>query len=89
MRIAIAIALVVLAACGDGKPKLDMPDSGMEQPMPDATADAPIEEATFTHYVIDMITNGTSGQTQPRPYAEFATLPDLDLENPTAYQTLF
>jgi hypothetical protein len=85
----LAIALVVLAACGDGKPKLDMPDSGMEQPVPDAMVDAAIEEVTFTSYVIDMITNGTNAQAQPRPYTDFASLPDLDLADPTAYQSLF
>jgi hypothetical protein len=84
-----AIVLVLVAACGDGKPKLDMPDGSMEPPTPDSMADAAIEQMTFTSYVIDMVTNGTSNTAQPRPYAEFATLPDLDLANPTAYQTLF
>lgn len=86
MRLGLAILLVV-AACGDGK-KADMPDSGM-QPMPDAMADASSPEATFTSYVIDLITNQTSNTTQARPYAEFATLPDPDTGNPTAYQSLF
>lgn len=79
--------LVVVAACGDGK-KSDMPDSGM-QPTPDAMADAPGGETTFTSYVIDLITNQTNGSTQPRPYAEFATLPDPDTGNSSAYQSLF
>jgi hypothetical protein len=88
VRIALALVLVV-AACGDGKKKpVDMPDSGME-PAIDAMVDAPGQEVTFTSYVIDMIANGTSGMTQPRPYSEFATLPDVDLMNPAAYSTLF
>ena len=85
MRIALALVLVA-AACGDGDKKpAGMPDSGME-PMIDAMIDGSVEEVTFTSYVIDMISNGT---TQARPYAEFAMLPDLDLANPTAYQSLF
>ena len=87
MKIAIALLLAV-AACGDGKPTL-APDSGMEPPAPDAMADASIAEVTFTSYVIDMVTNGTSGLAQPRPYSEFGALPDLDLANPTAYSSLF
>jgi hypothetical protein len=87
VRISVALVLV-LAACGDGKKPAAL-DSGMDQPQVDAMIDAPIDEVTFTSYVIDMITNGTSNMTPPRPYAEFATLPDLDLANPAAYQTLF
>lgn len=87
MRIAIALVLLA-AACGDGKHKPGMPDSGME-PSVDAMADAPVEQVTFTSYVIDMVTNGTNSTTQARPFAEFATLPDPDLDNATAYQSLF
>jgi hypothetical protein len=88
VRFAIALVLVA-GACGDSKKQPDgMPDSGME-PTIDAMIDGAMEEATFTSYVIDMITNGTTNTAQPRPYAEFATLPDLDLANPAAYQTLF
>jgi hypothetical protein len=88
VRIA-ALLLLVLTACGDGKPKVDKPDSGGAEPMADAMVDAPMGQLTFTAYVIDMVTTGTSNLAQPRPYAEFATLPDLDLANPAAYQMLF
>ena len=87
MRIAIALALV-LAACGDDGPsKQPMPDSGGMPP--DAMGDAPPGEMTFTSYVIDLVTNGTSGMAQPRPYSEFAMLPDPDTSNASAYATLF
>jgi hypothetical protein len=86
VRLALALVLVV-AACGDGK-KTETPDSGM-QPMPDAMADASNPEATFTSYVIELITNQTSNTTPARPYAEFATLPDPDTSNGSAYQSLF
>ena len=85
-RIALAL-LVVAAACGDDDPRVVKPD-GM-QPEPDAMVDAPVEEVTLTSYVIDLITSSTSGMTQPRAYSEFATLPDPDTENLTAYQSLF
>jgi hypothetical protein len=80
-----------LAACGDGKKQMmnPEPDAGME-PAPDAMPDAPpSQETTFTSYVIDLITNGTSNTAQPRPYSEFQALPDLDLMNGSAYQSLF
>lgn len=87
-KLAVALVLVLASAChSDEKPML-APDSGTE-PTPDAMVDAPTPEATLTSYVIDLITNQTSGTTQARPYSEFATLPDPDTGNTTAYQSLF
>jgi hypothetical protein len=83
--LAIVLALL-LAACGDGDKKT--PDAGM-QPMADASPDAPGETATLTSYVIDMITNGTSGTAAARPFSEFQALPDPDTANAAAYSSLF
>ena len=85
----IAIALVLLAtACGGSKNTLV--DGGPEaDAMADAMVDAPPAEATLTSYVIDLITTQTTATATARPYVEFATLPDPDTANTTAYQSLF
>ena len=83
----LVLALLCVAACGGGDKPTLAPDAAID-PV-DASVDAPTEQATFTSYVIDLITNQTSATTQPRPYAEFATLPDPDGSNGSAYQSLF
>ena len=92
MKTALAL-LVMLAACGDGFHKGQQPDAGPGTPdaMADAAVDAPPETVTFTSYVKDLILNQTSGTTQPKPYADFATLPDPDGDNNngSAYSSLF
>jgi hypothetical protein len=89
-------ASLALAACGDGFHQgTPMPD-GSPQPMPDAMADAtpdapPMMTNTFTDYVKNLITNGTSNTAAPRAYIEFATLSDPDgtNNNTSAYSSLF
>ena len=90
-RVALALgAALALVACGDdsGGMPIDAPpveiDAGIDAPI-DAAPDAP----TFTDFVIDQIQNHTAGNTDPVPFAEFATLPDLDSANPDAYDALF
>lgn len=84
MRIAIVLVAALACACGDDGPS-KTPDAGTEgDAMPDAG-----EDPTFTSYVIDLITNGTSGTESARPYAEFESLPDPDGNNADAYQSLF
>lgn len=91
-RIAFVLALFAAAACGDdskGKPDGGVdPDGGTD---PDAPPDAPIEEATFTTYVIDLVVNKTANDTAPRPASEFESLPDPDgdANNTAAYAPLF
>lgn len=75
----VLIAAVVLAACGGHS---DQPDA--TPPPPDATPPG----TTLTAYVIDLVVNH-SGDTAARPFAEFATLPDPDQDNPGAYASLF
>jgi hypothetical protein len=58
--------------------------------MPDATMpDAPMPAVTLTSYVIDLVQHHTSATEQPRPYSEFSSLPDPDLNNGSAYAPLF
>jgi hypothetical protein len=78
-----------LAACGgdDGGSITDAPNPDGDQT--DAMdPDAP-PAATLTTFVIDLVTNQTAGNTDPRPYLDFSTLPDPDGNNPTAYGSLF
>jgi hypothetical protein len=71
------------AACGDdGGPAT--PDGGGE-PEPDGGP----PPGSFTAFVIDQIANQTADDTDPVPYAAFATLDDPDLDNPGAYDELF
>ena len=75
-----AITAVVLAACGG---KSDQPDA--TPPAPDAMQPP---TGTLTAYVIDLVVNH-SAEPAARPFAEFATLPDPDQDNPGAYAALF
>jgi hypothetical protein len=79
-----ALALA-LASCGGGGGDDDVvtPDASEESP------DASPPEETFTSFVIDQIVNQTANDTEPVSYASFATLPDPDLDNPAAYDSLF
>jgi hypothetical protein len=90
-RIAFVLALFAAAACGDDT-KGNNPDSGVD-PNPDGNVDpdAPVTEANFTTYVIDLVVNKTANDTAPRPYSEFEALPDPDgdANNTAAYATLF
>jgi hypothetical protein len=85
VRIALAL-LFALAACGDDAPA-KMPDGGMQ---PDGMTDGGTM-ATLTSYVKDLIENQTTATAEPRPYSEFATLPDPDgdTNNGSAYSSLF
>jgi hypothetical protein len=87
-RSVVLVLALVLAACGGGDKPTLAPDAAIG-PTTDAMIDAPPEQATFTSYVIDLITNGTTATAPPRPYAEFANLPDPDGANGSAYQSLF
>lgn len=77
-------ALVATAACGD-----DGATTPIDAATPDALdIDAP-PAVTFTSYVLDLVQNQTAGTTDPKPFADFATLPDPDADNPNAYEALF
>jgi hypothetical protein len=89
VRLAAALALALAAAaCGDdgGNPGTDGP--GPDGDLSDAMPDGP-PMVTLTSFVIELVSNQTAGDTDPRPYAEFATLPDPDADNPDAYGSLF
>ena len=75
-------AIVASAACGDdGSTTTDAnpPDSGTDAP----------PNVTFTSYVLDLIQNQTAANTDPKPLADFESLPDPDKDNPNAYEALF
>ncbi|MBA3542235.1 MAG: hypothetical protein H0T79_21650 [Deltaproteobacteria bacterium] len=80
------------AACGDnGTSK--QPDGGPQIDAPgaiDAPIDGPITPETLTSFTIDLVLNHTDN-TDPRPFADFATLPDPDgqANNTAAYNALF
>ncbi|HUQ02785.1 MAG TPA: hypothetical protein VM261_09840 [Kofleriaceae bacterium] len=86
---AVALALAI-AACGDDEGG----GGNTDAPNPDGTltdamdVDAP-PAATLTTFVVDLVTNQTAGNTNPRAYADFETLPDPDSTNPAAYNSLF
>lgn len=76
-------ALVATAGCGD---------DGGTPVTPDAAVDAPIDApptATFTSFVLDLVTNQTTATGEARPFEDFSTLPDPDQDNPNAYEALF
>jgi hypothetical protein len=90
----VLAALLAAAACGGNNngPGQDAP------PPPPPGSDAnpgsdapPPPAATLTSYVIDLVTNHTTATELPRPFTEFASLPDPDgaNNNLTAYQSLF
>jgi hypothetical protein len=87
-RVVIAIALAALAACGDNNPTLASDASGMDGGSGSGSGSG---QGTLTAYVIDLVTNHTTATELPRPYAEFASLPDPDGDsnNTAAYQSLF
>ena len=83
--LALAAALMASAACGDDDKPAD-PDASTIIDANDT--DAP-PAVTFTSFVIDQVMNQTSATTDPKPYADFETLPDPDKDNPNAYEALF
>jgi hypothetical protein len=80
----LAVAMLLAgAACGD---------DGASQPDADTTTDAGIDanpDVTFTSYVLDLVLNQTAANTDPKPFADFGSLPDPDTNNPNAYEALF
>jgi hypothetical protein len=78
-RTAALAAALALVACGD--------DGGPAGPDANPT-DAPAA-TTLTTYVLDLVENKTADDTEPRPFAEFATLEDVDQDNENAYERLF
>jgi hypothetical protein len=88
--LALAAALALGACGGDDDPAMpDAPAAPDAPGQPDAGPDAAMPPETLTTYVIDLIENGTADTTDPRPFAEFSTLPDPDVDNPNAYDSLF
>ena len=81
LQLAIGMGLA-LAACGPDD-HLTVGDAG-------AGSDAGPPAGSLTSYVIDLINNHT-GDTAPRPYSEFGSLPDPDgdTNNTAAYGSLF
>jgi hypothetical protein len=80
------IALLAAAGCGDNGDQqladaMPTPDGGVDPDAPPAN--------TFTQFVKNQINTNTSATAEPVPYGVFATLPDPDLDNPTAYDDLF
>ncbi len=97
MRILAVILVAGLAtlgaACGD-----DSGNKTVDAANPiDGPSDAPNTPNTFTTFVIGIVTSTTEGSTvavpttSPHPFSDFseATLMDPDLNNPTAYASLF
>ena len=92
---ALLWALVAAAACGGnnngpGQDAPPPPPPGSDA-NPGSDAPPPPPTATLTSYVIDLVTNHTTATDLPRPFTEFASLPDPDgaNNNLTAYQSLF
>lgn len=89
MKRAFALALVVaLVSCGDDlRPSVTGNDGGGGSDAPPDTPPA----ATFTTFVLDLVKNQTADNTQPKPFADFSTLPDPDGDNNNldAYKSLF
>lgn len=86
---AAVLALTLVAgACGDDSGDGAATD-GRPDSQPDALApDAPVA-VTFTAFVVDLVQNQSAATTDPRPFADFATLDDPDSANPAAYAALF
>jgi hypothetical protein len=76
------VVLLLLVACHDN-PAATM-DGG-----PDAAPDAAPPAATLTSFVIGIVEAETNLTSTPHPFADFATLPDPDQGNLTAYASLF
>jgi hypothetical protein len=80
------IALLAAGACGDNGSStladaMPTPDGGLNPDAPPAN--------TFTQFVKNQINGNTNDTADPVPYGVFATLPDPDQDNPTAYGDLF
>ncbi len=76
-------SLLATAACGDDVDPQVNPDAAV-----DAGIDAP-PTATLTSFVLDLITNQTAANTDPKAFEDFSTLPDPDQDNVNAYEALF
>jgi hypothetical protein len=89
MRRALALVTVLaLAACGDDD------DDGVTDdntPTIDAGPDAAGPDPTFAAYVIDQVLQNTDSTSDPRPFSEFADLPDpaAELDDTAAFDVLF
>ncbi len=89
IRLVMLLAIALAAgACGDDNSPPNLPDA---TPDPDAAPDAPPERVTLTTFVIDLVANQTMNTTAPVPSAAFEALPDpdKDMNNTTAYSSLF
>ena len=84
LGLALAVGLGLAAsACGGDNPYIPSDGQG-------SGSGSGSGAATFTSYVIDLITNHSSDQT-PASYADFKDLPDPDGDNNngSAYDSLF
>jgi hypothetical protein len=83
------LLLLVLVGCGDdGANHTIGGDSGVDAPA-DAPPDTMPPNATLTSFVIGIVQSETTFTATPHAFADFATLPDPDQGNPTAYASLF
>jgi hypothetical protein len=80
----LLLLVLGVAACGDDSGDGTTP--GIDAPV---EIDAPVGGDTFTSFVIDLVTNQTAGNTDPRPFADFSGLDDPDQDNAGAYTSLF
>lgn len=76
-------AVLATMGCGDDGGNNDPTDAAV-----DSAIDAP-PAATFTSFVLDLVQNQTAANTDPKPFADFSSLPDPDKDNPNAYEALF
>ena len=86
MKRALLLALV-LASCGDDHLKKAPGDAGADSPV--VMPDAPVTAATLTSFVIDLVQHHTNASDSPAAYSDFASLPDPDGSNGSAYAPLF
>ncbi len=81
----------MLVGCGDDGANHTIggdAGSGVDAPA-DAPPDATPPNATLTSFVIGIVQTETTATATPHPFADFATLPDPDQGNLTAYASLF
>jgi hypothetical protein len=76
------VVLLLVVACHDNHAAAI--DGG-----PDAALDAAPPVANLTSFVIGIVQTETNPTSMPHPFADFATLPDPDQGNLTAYASLF
>jgi hypothetical protein len=84
--LAIVLGLgLASGACGDDNPSVQH-----DAAMPDTAIDAPMQAATLTTFVIDLIQNHSTDPT-PAAFDTFSMLPDPDgtSNNTAAYNPLF